>query len=149
MILMNGNIYKVILKGDQADEAEFLSLTFKNIITEKPIHIPNQFFSNLKKLSETNQSIIHFQNIEEVLSFGEGLPNYKFNYYIILLITYKPNNKREGFLIGNAKKLGDILIGIWPFNNDSDVFSSDFILEKFSEILREPSKFENICLIFT
>jgi len=145
---MNGNIYKVILKGNQAEEADFLSLTFKNVISEKPIHIPAQFFTNLKNLSETNQSIIHFQNIEEVLSFGEGSPNYKFNYYIILLITSKVNNKREGFLIGNVKKLGDILIGIWPFNDESHSFSSD-ILERFHEIIREPSKFENISLIFT
>jgi hypothetical protein len=145
---MNGSIYKVIFKGGQAEETEFLSLTFKNVITEIPIHIPAQVFSKLKKLSETDNALIPIQNIEEVLRFGEGLPSYKFNYYIVVLITNKQNNKKEGFLIGNVKKLGDILIGIWPFNNEFDSFSPAIILNKLNELIEQPSKFKNICLIF-
>ncbi|MFX0057245.1 MAG: hypothetical protein ACFE85_05625 [Candidatus Hodarchaeota archaeon] len=146
---MNGSIYKVIFKGDQAEEVEFLSLTFKNVITEKPIHIPTQFFSNLKILSETNQSVINFQNIEEVLSFGETSADYKFNYYIIVLFTNKKDNKKEGFLIGNVKKLGDILIGIWPFNDERHSISPEIILGKFNELVNQPNNFENICLIYS
>ncbi|MFX1357503.1 MAG: hypothetical protein ACFFA8_09450 [Promethearchaeota archaeon] len=146
---MSGNIYKVIFKGEQAEEAESLSLTFKNVITEIPIHIPSQIFSNLKKLSETDKDLVHFQNIEEVLRFGEASPTYKFNYYIVILITNKVNNKKEGYLIGNVKKLGDILIGIWPFNDELDSYSSTNILNKFNELIEEPSNFKNICLIFS
>jgi hypothetical protein len=146
---MNGSIYKVIFKGDQIKETEFLSLTFKNIISERPIHIPADFFSNLKILSEKNQNITNFQNIEEVLRFGETSANYKFNYYIIVLFTSKRNNKKEGFLIGNVKKLGDILIGIWPFNNESYSFSREIILDKLNELFNQYNNFKSICLIYS
>ena len=42
---MNTIFYKVIFKGIKGDSSESYSLTFKNIIQEKPINIPSNFFS--------------------------------------------------------------------------------------------------------
>jgi hypothetical protein len=53
----------------------------------------------------------------------------------------------EGFLIGNAKKLGDILIGVWPFKNDKNI-TSEIIQKEFSK-LAEKNDIDKITLIYS
>ena len=145
---MSTIFYKVIFKGIKGDSSESYSLTFKNIIQEKPIHIPSQFFSSLKTLSQKHTSVINFQNIGEVVKIGTSSANYEFNYYIVVLFTSLADGKKEGFLVGNLKKLGDILIGIWPFNQESAPLSSEIILKKLN-LLTEGIKFKDICVIYS
>ncbi|NVM19235.1 MAG: hypothetical protein HWN80_16105 [Candidatus Lokiarchaeota archaeon] len=143
---MSTIFYKVIFRGLKGDSSESYSLTFKNIIQEKPINIPSQFFSSLKLLSQKQTSVINFQNIREVVKIGNTNGNYDFNYYIVVLYTSLTDEKKEGFLVGNVKKLGDILIGIWPFNQESTSISSEYFLKKI-HLLTESNKFKNICVI--
>lgn len=145
---MSTIFYKVIFKGIKGDSSESYSLTFKNIIQEKPIHIPSQFFSSLKLLSQKHTYVINFQNIGEVVKIGTSSANYEFNYYIVVLFTSLADGKKEGFLVGNLKKLGDILIGIWPFNQESAPLSSEIILKKLN-LLTEGIKFKDICVIYS
>ncbi len=145
---MSTIFYKVIFKGLKGDSSESYSLTFKNIIQEKPIHIPSQFFSSLKLLSQKHTSVINFQNIGEVVKIGTSSANYEFNYYIVVLFSSLTDGKKEGFLVGNLKKLGDILIGIWPFNQESAPLSSELILKKLN-LLTEGIKFKDICVIYS
>jgi len=146
---MSELIYKVIFKGSKDSQEELLTLTFKSIIRERPINIPSQYFLTIKKLSDTNPSVINFQNIEEVLKIGEATLNYVYNYYIVILYAIKLDQKKEGFLIGNVKKLGDILIGIWPFNENISSLASELILKKFDNLISNPKDFENICIIYS
>ncbi len=145
---MSTIFYKVIFKGIKGDSSESYSLTFKNVIQEKPIHIPSQFFSSLKLLSQKQTSVINFQNIREVVKIGASNANYDFNYYIVVLFTSLTDGEKEGFLVGNLKKLGDILIGIWPFNQESTSISSEPILKKL-KLLTEDNKFKDICVIYS
>jgi hypothetical protein len=145
---MSTIFYKVIFKGIKEDSSESYSLTFKNIIQEKPIHIPSQFFSSLKLLSQKQPNVINFQNIREVVKIGASDANYDFNYYIVVLFTSLADGEKEGFLVGNLKKLGDILIGIWPFNKESAPISSEHILPKLN-LLTEGSKFKDISVIYS
>lgn len=143
---MSTIFYKVIFKGIKGDSSESYSLTFKNIVQDKPINISSQFFSTLKMLSQKQTNVINFQNIREVVKIGTSSTNYDFNYYIVILYTSITNGKKEGFLVGNLKKLGDILIGIWPFNQDSIQISSEHVLNKL-DLLTNSNKFKDICVI--
>ena len=143
---MSTIFYKVIFKGIKGDSSESYSLTFKNIVQDKLVNISSQFFSSLKILSQKQASVINFQNIREVVKIGDLSNNYDFNYYIVILYTSLTDGKKEGFLVGNLKKLGDILIGIWPFNQDSASLSSEHFLKKLN-LLTESNKFKNICVI--
>ena len=145
---MSAIFSKVIFKGIKGDENESYSLTFKNIISDKPINIPSQYFSSLKILTQKHQNVINFQNIREVIKSGDVTINYNFNYYIVILYTYLSDGKKEGFLIGNVKNLGDILIGIWPFNQQFTQLTSEMILEKL-DVLISSENFRNICVIYS
>ena len=140
--------YKVIFRGIKGDSSESYSLTFKNIIQDKTINIPSQFFSSLKLLSQKQPSVINFQNIREVVKIGDQKANYDFNYYIVVLYTSLADGKKEGFLVGNLKKLGDILIGIWPFNQENISISSEHFLKQLN-LLTDGNKFKDICVIYS
>ncbi|MFX0012383.1 MAG: hypothetical protein ACFE9R_18870 [Candidatus Hermodarchaeota archaeon] len=140
--------YKVIFKGIKGDSSESYSLTFKDIIGEKPINITSQFFASLKSLSQKQTIVITFQNIREVVKIGDSEDKYNFNYYIVVLFTNLTDGNKEGFLVGNLKKLGDILIGIWPFNQENDSLSAESIFRKI-RLLTEGKKFKDICVIYS
>ena len=144
---MNSVIYKVIFRAHQQFENKNLTLSFKNLEFEKPVTIPAKFILELKKISEKNNHIINFQNIEEVLIIGNPIVDYPYNYYLIILYTVKSDAKKIGYLIGNVKNLGDIIIGIWPFNIHLKDITDDKILNTFNEIIENPDKFSSICLI--
>ena len=116
---MSSIYYKVIFKGtksDEENEVDPLSLTFKNLISGKYLTIPPQFIIELKKLTERSHNILSIQNIDDVIHIGNSQIQDLFNYYFIVLFTMKESDKKLGYLIGNKKKVGDVLIGIWPFN---------------------------------
>ena len=142
--------YKVIFKGIKGDSSESYSLTFKNVIDPKKnaINIPSQFFASLRSLSQKQTYVINFQNIREVVKIGDSDDKYNFNYYIVVLFTNLTDGNKEGFLVGNVKKLGDILIGIWPFNQEYDSLSSESILGKLN-LLIEGKKFKDICVVYS
>lgn len=143
---MSAIFYKVIFKGIKGDLSESYSLTFKNIIQEKPISVPSELFSSLKLITQKHTSVITFQNIREVVKIGDFNTNYDFNYYIVILFTSLKDGKKEGFLVGNLKKQGDVLIGIWPFNQEITSFSSEHFLKKL-ELLTDNNRFKDICVI--
>ena len=145
---MSAIFYKVIFKGIKEEESESHSLTFKSINSDKPINIPSQYFSSLKILSQNRQNVINFQNIREVIKSGDLAITYNFNYYIVILYTSLLDEKKEGFLIGNVKKLGDILIGIWPFNQQYTQLTSELILEKFDRLISSEN-FKNVSVIYS
>jgi len=144
---MSAIFYKVIFKGTNQEETPQYSLTFKRIFSQKPIHIPSHYFSTLRNLSEKSGRITNFQNIQEVIKIGEAVEPYSFNYYIIIIFKTLSDEKMEGFLIGNAKKLGDLLIGVWPFNQATN-YSSEITLEKLDELAKEKD-LDKIGLIYS
>ena len=144
---MDFNIYKVIFKGVQESENKKLTLSFKDITSDKPIKVTTQFILELKKLSELSQNILYFQNIEEVVVIGTKKSRYSYNYYFIVLYTLKSDGAKVGYLIGNVKKLGDIVVGVWPFNLQTTDLSSEKILKRFRNLINKPHEYANICLI--
>lgn len=140
--------YKVIFKGELEESEKQFSLTFKHVDLNKPVHIPAQIILELKKLSKISQIVVFFQNIKEVVIIGKTAPLQNYNYYFVILFTNKSDGKKEGYLIGNVKKLGDILIGIWPFNKDLlEESSATKITEKMNDLIKNPHEFNEICLI--
>lgn len=144
---MDFNIYKVIFKGVQESENKSLTLSFKCIASDKPIKVPSQFILELKKLSEISQNILYFQNIEEVLIIGTRKALYSYNYYFVVLYTIKSDGTKLGYLIGNVKKLGDIVVGVWPFNLKTMDLSSDKLLKNYDNLINNPHEYTNIGLI--
>jgi len=144
---MDSIIYKVIFRAHEKFEHKNLTLSFRSLEFKKPISIPAKFTLELKKLSETNQHIISFLNIEEVLIIGNPTIDLTYNYYLVILYTYKSNNKKIGYLIGNVKNLGDIIIGVWPFNRDLKDLSEGIILESYNDMMQNPGNYNTICLI--
>ena len=128
------------------NEKNKIYLTFKSTINKKPLlKIPSQFIIEIKKLSQLNQNIIIFKNIDDIIKIEQETSQIMFNNYYILLLKLKEKN--EGFLIGNVKKIGDILIGTWPFNKQQEQASINNINEKFNNILKNPKDYTGICLI--
>jgi len=142
-------VYKVIFKGNLENEIKDLTLTFKEISYNKPIKVSPKYISMLKKLSQSSQNIINFQNIKEVIRIGENTPDFLINYYIVLLYITKLNGNKKGFLIGNVKKLGDILLGIWPFTQKSNILASEEIDSIFNDLIAKPQNYSKICLIYS
>lgn len=145
---MNTVFYKVIFKALKEDEDFTFSLTFRNLVASKPISLPSHYFPTLKELSKEDKSIINFQNIQEVIKIGDDNFNFVFAYYIVLLFTYIDNKKKQGFLVGNAKNYGDILIGIWPFNQEDFKYESGIVYKIFNNLINKHN-FEKICIIYS
>jgi len=144
---MDSIIFKVIFRAQEQFENKNLTLSFKHLAFENPLSIPVTSILELKKLSETNQHIITFQNIEEVLIIGNPIDDYLYNYYLVILFSLKTDGKKTGFLIGNIKKLGDLIIGVWPFNTQIKNTSGEIILDTYNDIIKSPHNYSNICLI--
>jgi len=143
---MDSVFYKVIFKAIEDVENVNLMMSFKNLNLINPIAIPSEFINKLRDLSEELENVIHFQNIEEVLIIGNFVPRYKYNYYLINLFE-KVNGKKQGYLIGNVNKLGDIIIGVWPFNRQLLEVTPDVIINSFKEMIESPNNYRKICII--
>ncbi len=142
-------VYKVIFKGNIENEIKDLTLTFKEISYNEQFNVSTKYISMLKKLSQTSQNVINFQNIKEVIRIGENTPGFQINYYIVLLYITKLNGNKKGFLIGNVKNRGDILLGIWPFTQKSDILTSEEIDSIFNDLIAKPQNYRKICLIYS
>ncbi|MFX0188796.1 MAG: hypothetical protein ACFE8A_13790 [Candidatus Hodarchaeota archaeon] len=142
---MSLTIYKVTFKGNNETKEKNLTLTFKSVFSADPIKIPSGFILELKKLSETNKNIVIFKNINDVINFGQESYLVSFNYYYILLFQLK--NEMTGFLIGNVKRIGDVLLGTWPFNKQQNQLSTEKIVKRFKKIINSPYEYRKICLI--
>ncbi|MFW9865824.1 MAG: hypothetical protein ACFFEN_06960 [Candidatus Thorarchaeota archaeon] len=140
-------IYKVIFKAIEQFENKNLTLSFKNVSFSNPITIPTRFIDELKRLSEHHNNIVYFQNIEEVITVGEITQSYNYNYFLAILYILKKDGKKQGYLIGNVKNLGDIIIGIWPFDQDDNQLTPERILENYVNIINKPENYSNVCLI--
>jgi len=146
---MNSINFKIIFKGSKDVENENLTLTFKKVNSTKNVSVPAAVISEIKNLSEKSENIIVFQNIEEVIEIGSDSSRELYNYYYILIYTYKSAVKKEGFLIGNRKKKGDVIIGVWPFNKQVEEFSAEEIHETFNNLIKKPHEYSNISLILS
>lgn len=144
---MDPMIYKVIFKAIEQFENKNLTLSFKNVSFSNPITIPTRFIDELKRLSEHHNNIVYFQNIEEVITVGEITQSYNYNYFLAILYILKKDGKKQGYLIGNVKNLGDIIIGIWPFDQDDNQLTPERILENYVNIINKPENYSNVCLI--
>jgi len=144
---MGFTIYKVVFKAFEQSESKNLNLSFRSIFSEKPISIPARLIFELKRLSEERSDIINFQNIEEVLTIGNKPSKDTYNYYLVILFTNKSSGIKQGYLIGNQKNVGDILIGYWPFNKENISFSHEIIHKEFNDIIKHPQHYNDICLI--
>ncbi|MFX0083898.1 MAG: hypothetical protein ACFE94_19295 [Candidatus Hodarchaeota archaeon] len=144
---MDSIIYKVIFKAIQHFEYKNLTLNFKNLTFEEPLTIPSNFILELKNLSEKFEKIIFFQNIEEVIIVGNIKPNIDYNYYRVILFTLKSDGEKQGYLIGNIKDIGDMIIGIWPFNRQVSELTPEIIVENYHDIIKNPGNYSKICLI--
>jgi len=142
---MDSIIYKVIFKAFEQFENKNLTLSFKDLGAKNPITIPAKFILELKNLSEKNDKVVYFQNIEEVIIVGNAKTNYSFNYYLVILFI--SNGEKQGYLIGNIKKFGDIIIGVWPFNQQLSKMTPETIHNNYHNIIKNPNNFSKICLI--
>jgi len=111
--------------------------------------VSNDAVYKLKNLSEISNHVVVFQNIEEVIEIGDVSPRETYNYYYVLIYTYKSDAKKEGFLIGNLKKKGDIIIGIWPFNKEIVDSPPEDFLKSFNNLIENPHEYSNISLILS
>ncbi len=136
-------VYKVIFKGSNKIEKEKLSLTFKEVELDSGLRISIDYLNKLRQKKDAK--IITFQNIEAVIKFGKNSTQPNYNYYNVILFSLKA--KKQGILIGNSKKKGDILVGIWPFNKEFDIESIKYLNELFNDLLVNPIKFQEICII--
>ena len=139
--------YKVIFEGIKEDSSDSYSLTFKDIFDDNQIQISSQFFTTLRVSSQKESNVVHFQNIKEVIKIGNPSIKIEINYYIAILYTNLNDGKKEGFLVGNVKNMGDMLIGEWPYNDENVSNPEDLYLQKL-DLLTNSSKFDNICVIY-
>jgi hypothetical protein len=143
---MSEIIYKVLFKGyEESNDARF-NLIFRGINSTTNIKISSDLILELKKISKLNQNYIYIQNISEVIKIEKTPSSLSYTNYFIILYKLK-NGTREGFLIGNEKTLGDLLIGIWPFNKQSFPRDPDNIINKLINILEDPQEYDEILLI--
>ncbi len=144
---MNIVFYKVIFRGIGEMQESSLSLTFNSVISDKNLNMTH-YITSIKNLRDFDEDLINFQNIEEVIIMGANNNPLSFNYYIVILLVCK-NEKKEGYLIGNNKKLGEVLIGFWPFNQNYNEIQYDGILKRFDQIIINQNNVKKISLIYS
>ncbi|MHA1914439.1 MAG: hypothetical protein ACW986_13270 [Promethearchaeota archaeon] len=144
---MDSIIFKVIFKAKEKSAEKNLDLSFRHLNAENPIIVPANSIQRLKSLSEVENDIISFTNIEEVIIVGNVDHIYVYNYYLVLLFTLKSNGEQRGYLIGNVRNLGDLIIGIWPFNLSSSQSSTEMVTKNYENIIKKPKNYSKICLI--
>lgn len=144
---MSLTTYKAIFNG--SEEEEDLTLTFKEFYPAKPFNIDEKYIITLEKLSQTTPHIISFRNIREVIKIGVNSNDFVVNYYNMILFISKIDNSKMGFLIGNVKKKGDILLGIWPFTQELNTLNEDDIEKILNNLISKPLNFSKICLIYS
>ncbi len=147
---MSEIVFKVILRGNERDESYqygSMILSFKNILNDNLIKIPSHYLSSIKTMSEKFDHIISFQNLEEVITIGDFSKEYTINYYIVILYSMKSEEKKKGYLIANIKKIGDVLIGIWPFTEEIGTINQENIHEKFNDFIKNNEKYRNLVII--
>jgi hypothetical protein len=147
---MSQVIFKVILRGNELDESlqhDSMTLSFKNILNDNIIKIPSHYLSSIKAMSEKFDHIINFQNLEEVITIGDFSMEYTINYYIVILYSMKSEEKKKGYLIANIKKIGEVLIGIWPFTEEIATINEENIREKFNDFIKNYDKYRNLVII--
>jgi len=142
-------VFKVLFNKNRNKEEEVLSLTFNILPISNHIKIPISIITKLKKLSEQYQNVTSIQNIQNVVNLDNQISHDSYNYYIVILFKIKKNLKKEGLLIGNVKNSGDVLIGIWPFNLSIENQSSEKLMEKLKNLINNPRKYDEICIIFS
>jgi len=135
-------VYKIYFKGSNNLELNELKLTFEEMSNEEPFIIPNNIIDRLKTLSTKNKKIINIKNIDSVQKFGSETTLRDLNNFIVILITL--DNKKKGFLIGYKNKIGNIMLGIWPFKESE---SKELYKTLIKNIGDEYQKFEKICII--
>jgi hypothetical protein len=140
---MSAPIYKVIFKGIKEINENKRNLIFKSTKSDNRLNIPSHLILQLKEISKSNQKVISFQNISEVIQVGKESSLLTYNYYFIILYTSLEGKKR-GFLIGNEKKSGDILIGTWPFNEE---FSAEKVSDTIDSLVKNFNNYDKICII--
>jgi hypothetical protein len=144
---MNIVFYKVIFRGIGEMQESSLSLTFNSVISDKYLNMTH-YITSIKNLRDFDEDLINFQNIEEVIIMGANNNPLPFNYYIVILLVCK-NEKKEGYLIGNNKKLGEVLIGFWPFNQNYNEIQYGEILKRFDQIIINQNNVKKISLIYS
>jgi len=146
---MNKINYKVIFRGWNDDNNFDLTLTFREIKSEKKyITISPKMLSDLKIISDKNPKIVLFQNIDDVFITGNNSMKLNYINYYVILFKSKIQGKKEAILIGSRKKENDLeILGIWPFNSKKEEITKARILELFNRILTNPDFYENICII--
>ncbi|TFG08732.1 MAG: hypothetical protein EU539_01405 [Promethearchaeota archaeon] len=142
---MSSDIFKVLFKGKTESDSSKLSLSFKSIANEKKINIPANLLLKLKEISDSIPNIISLHNISEVIKAGDNISPLSFNYYNIILYAHKDGSKK-GFLIGNKKKSGALLIGTWPFNKDM-IMTNELLVEILKNLIHNYEEYEQICFI--
>ena len=143
---MNPVIYKVIFRALERFESRNLTLSFKNLEFSTPVSLPNKF-REFRDISVNSDHVMSFQNIEEVLIIGNPSVEYSYNYFLVILYTSKADGEKNGFLIGNVKNLGDVIIGVWPFNKELNNITEENVLNSLKDVIENPDKFSSICLI--
>ena len=144
---MPSSKYKVVFKGLRKETQNRLSLTFSNIHVKIPKKKLAMVLLELKKLSEKSGAIVAFQNIELVQPIGFKTTPPSYNYYYVLLYTNKSEKIKTGFLIGNRKNEGDLLIGKWPFTEKEETLNSEEIDGQFLDLIQNSHQYQEICLI--
>jgi len=142
-------VYKVIFIGNKESDDIPLSLTFQHLNADKFIQVPPQFLSSLKALSSQHSNIIYFQNIDEVVKSEDLLTNLTFNYYIVILFSQNSSDQKEGYLIGNLKKRGDLIIGYWPFNFNPAKIEPEPVHDKLRDLIENSGSYLEIALIYS
>ncbi len=146
---MNSINFKIIFKGSKNLENENLTLTFTKLDSANNISVPASFITELKGLSERSENIVVFKNIDEVIEIGSDSSRELYNYYYVLIYKFKSEVKKEGFLVGNMKKKGDVIIGAWPFTKQSDELSPESIHDSITNLVKKPHEYSNISLILS
>lgn len=142
--MIDMNSFRVIFKGKNELDSS-LSLTFKGINNSPDIKVPSKVIIDLKKLATSQEKIGAIQNIEQVLQKSDFGTAVKF--YYIIIFAKKDNPSKRGYLIGNIKEKGDVLLGVWPFNAKTGELDQSKFNEEIYSLIQEPHLYENILIV--
>ena len=146
------SIYKVFFEGSSLINKENLDLTFFGD-PEETVEL-SEFQTFLVQLDkkDPNKNIKSIKNIKEILPLGTA-DKKNLSRFVVILVnknsdeTSDVTDSRFGFLIAYNNKLGYILLGVWPFKENSLLTSEISPKTLFSENLKQNNKYSEILII--
>ncbi|TFF87182.1 MAG: hypothetical protein EU550_03760 [Promethearchaeota archaeon] len=142
---MNKSYYKVSFFDNRNLDSEPISLVFRKVEKSPSDSFVTNLIDTIRNYDTEKFEFITIKNIKNVLELSDSFSLSKFSDFTVVLFENGETDKKKGFLIGNKKEIGLVIIGYWPFYSKENL-SAEELKNICNSIISDLSAFDRILL---